>query len=154
MSRFYKPAALVLIALLAWKAWSFFNTTETEQVLAMQQKFITGVAERDWGAIRGMLCSDYADEWGHDVEARMHEVFGYFFFLTIKPKIQRVQVVKGLAMIVTELKLEGNGAGLSGEVVTQANAVIKPWFFHWHKRGRWPWSWELVQVHNDGVAEP
>ena len=35
--------------------------------------------------------------------------------------------------------------------MVEANRVKEPWFFHWHKRGFWPWSWELVQMHNDGV---
>ena len=152
MSRLYKAAAALLIILLAWWAWATFSPSEREQMLAMQQKFLTALEERDWGAVHGMVSSDYADEWGYEkasVEGQMKELLSQFFFLSITPQIERVQVVKGLGLVVTRLKLEGNGAGFSGPVVAHANAIHAPWFFHWHKRGRWPWSWELVQVHND-----
>ncbi len=154
MPRCFKPAAALLIALIAWWSWATFGTSEHEQVLAMQQKFHTALEERDWGTVHGIVCADYNDEWGHDkagVEAQIKELLGTFFFLSITAKHERVQVVKGLGMVVTQLRMEGTGAGFSGQVVAQVNSIDEPWYFHWHKRGRWPWSWELVQVHNDGV---
>jgi hypothetical protein len=154
MHRMLKPLLLVLILSLVGWALHYFNRSEKEQVLVMQQRFITAIEERDWGAVRGMLSSDYADEWGLDattVDAHLREYFRGFLGLSIESEHEKVQTARGIAMIVTRLKLEGGGIGLSNEIVSYANGLTEPWFFHWHKRGRWPWSWELVQVHNDSV---
>jgi hypothetical protein len=39
-------------------------------------------------------------------------------------------------------------------VISQVNSIEQPWFFHWHKKGRWPWDWKVVQIHNDGLHVP
>jgi hypothetical protein len=154
MKRLIKPAVIILVTYLAWWSWKTFSASEQEQMLIVQQRFITAVEDRDWGTINNLISTDYADEWGHEkatVIPQMKELLGAFFFLSITPKVERSQVAKGLGMVVTQLKAEGNGAGFSTAVVSQLNSLRTPWYFHWHKRGRWPWSWELVQVHNDGL---
>ena len=40
---------------------------------------------------------------------------------------------------------------LSGAVTEWVNSVREPWFFHWHKKGPWPWDWKIVQVHNNEI---
>jgi hypothetical protein len=154
MHRWIKLASLALLIALGLWSYTYFTMSEREQVLRVQQRFLTAVEERDWGTLHALLSEDYMDDWGHDkatVEAALRQWLGQFLALSIESKPEKVQVVKGLAMIVTKLKLDGRGLGLSNEIVSQANTLRTPWFFHWHKRGRWPWSWELVQVHNDGL---
>jgi hypothetical protein len=99
-----------------------------------------------------MICKDYADEWGQgpgEVSATMRQLLSGFFVLSIDQTVISSRVTKGLGYVRATIKVQGNGAGLSGAVMSAANRVKQPWFFHWHKRGRWPWSWELVQIHND-----
>jgi hypothetical protein len=145
------------ISLLAWGAyWTVktFAVSEETQMLRVQTSFIEALENRKWSKIETMVCADYMDEWGQDkamVQETMKQLLGGFFFLSIEPRVLSSPVVTGTGYVMTTLKLEGNGAGISGMVMTEANRVKEPWLFHWHKRGFWPWSWELVQMHNDGV---
>ena len=145
------------ITLLAWAAYwtvTTFAVSEETQMLRVQTSFIEALENRKWSKIETMVCADYMDEWGQDkamVQETMKQLLGGFFFLSIEPRVVSSPVVTGTGYVKATLKLEGNGAGISGMVMSEANRVKEPWLFHWHKRGFWPWSWELVQMHNDGV---
>jgi hypothetical protein len=145
------------ITLLAWGAyWTVqtFAVSEETQMLREQTSFIEAVENRKWSKIETMVCTDYMDEWGQDkamVQETMKQLLGGFFFLSIEPRVVNSPVVTGTGYVKATLKLKGNGAGISSMVMTEANRVKEPWLFHWHKRGFWPWSWQLVQMHNDGV---
>ena len=156
----WKRIVLVCAGLLfVWVAiWAIitFSASEETQMLKQQQRFITALEQRKWSRVDSMVCNDY-DDGGLDaggVKAAMRQALGGFFALSITPEITKVQVVHGLGVVQTRLKVEGNGAGLSAMVVAEARRIKKPWFFHWHKRGFWPWSWELVQIHNDELVVP
>jgi hypothetical protein len=145
------------ITLLAWGAyWTVqtFAVSEETQMLRVQTSFIEAMENRKWSKIETMVCTDYMDEWGQDkamVQETMKQLLGGFFFLSIEPRVVNSPVVTGTGYVKATLKLKGNGAGISSMVMTEANRVKEPWLFHWHKRGFWPWSWQLVQMHNDGV---
>ncbi len=148
-------AAGLLLWLIVWAVITF-SASEEKQMLKQQQRFLTAVENRKWSQIDSMICKDYDDGAlnAEQVKTTLRQVLGGFFTLSITPEITRVQVVHGLGFVKTKLKVEGNGAGLSSEVIAQANRIKSPWTFHWHKRGMWPWSWELVQVHNDELVVP
>ena len=63
-----------------------------------------------------------------------------------------MQAVKDVGMVQCRIKLEGKGAGYSEVVMSTVNGMREPWVFHWHKEGRWPWDWKVVQVHHDELA--
>lgn len=131
-----------------------FAASETTQMLRVQERFITALEKRDWKTVDAKICADYADEWGQDaalLKEDMRQLLGSFLFLSIEPTVTSARTASGLGMVKTKLKIVGNGAGLSSMVMTEANRLTEPWVFHWHKRGRWPWSWELVQIDNPQV---
>jgi len=149
-----KWAGIILLAWAAYWTVTTFAVSEETQMLRVQANFIEALENRKWSKIETMVCADYMDEWGQDkamVQETMKQLLGGFFFLSIEARVVSSPVVTGTGYVMTTLKLEGNGAGISGMVMTEANRVKEPWLFHWHKRGLWPWSWELVQMHNDGV---
>lgn len=144
----------VLVGLLGCTGWWLFGRSPQAQILAAQAKFLKHVEKRDWKKVQAMLTDDYADEYGLDrntvIEAA-RQLLGGFFTLELKTELTKIQAVKDLGMVKMKIRVEGNGAGLSQMVMTRANQVQEPWFFHWHKKGRWPWDWKIVQIHNDAV---
>lgn len=153
-------AGLVVLWVLVWMIM-LFASSEEKQMLRMHQKFITALEQRKWGKVDALVSKEYNDgvQDAATVKASMRKVLQGFYVLSITPEVLKSKVVKSqesiwLGMVTTKLKVEGNGAGLSAMVVSQANSMKKPWIFHWHKRGFWPWSWELMQIHNDGLLIP
>lgn len=144
-------AAAWMLGLIIWT----FAAGEQTQVLRMQEKFIRALEKRQWSKVEAMVSNDYADEWGQDapmLKQTMRQLLGSFIFLSIEPTITSSRAASGLAMVKSTIKIQGNGAGLSTMVMNEANRIKEPWVFHWHKRGRWPWSWELVQIDNPKVT--
>jgi hypothetical protein len=148
---------LLLITVLVAVGWSVywtFNTfavDEKTQMLRVQQDFVTALEERDWGEVDAWICNDYADDWGQgpaEVKQTMRRVLAGFYVLGIEPTVTHSIAAHGLGFVKTKLLVEGSGAGLSNTVVAESKRLKEPWVFHWHKRGRWPWSWELVQMAN------
>ncbi len=148
--------ALLLISL-GWFGWWAFGRSPQEQITARQTAFLIAVEERDWDDVKAMLTDDYFDDYGHDRESAVEDarqVLGGFFSLTIKPQIVQMQTVPDLGMVKIKIRIEGKGMGFSDAVISQVNSIEQPWFFHWHKKGRWPWDWKVVQIHNDGLHVP
>ena len=148
--------ALLLISL-GWFGWWAFGRSPQEQITARQTAFLIAVEERDWDDVKAMLTDDYFDDYGHDRESAVEDarqVLGGFFSLTIKPQIVQMQAVPDLGMVKIKIRIEGKGMGFSDAVISQVNSIEQPWFFHWHKKGRWPWDWKVVQIHNDGLHVP
>lgn len=149
------PAVLLLS--LGWFGWQTFGRSPEEQLRDRQQAFLLAVESRDWGEIRSMLTDDYKDDYGNDRESAVEsarQVLGAFFSLSVKPSIVQLQALPDLGMVKMQIRIEGRGAGFSEAVVSQVNSIEEPWFFHWHKKGRWPWDWRIVQIHNDGLHIP
>ena len=104
-----------------------------------------------------MLTDDYMDDYGHDRESAVEDasqVLGGFIVLTVKSEVVFKQVVPDLAMLKVKIQMEGKGLGLSEVVMGQVNNMTLPWFFHWHKKGPWPWDWKIVQIHHDELRVP
>lgn len=146
----------VLVALVFVLGWVIrtFAAGERTQMLRVQEQFIQALEKRNWKTVDAMICADYVDEWGQDaalLKEDMRKLLGSFLFLSIESAVTDARTASGLGMVKTKLKIVGNGAGLSTMVITEANRLKQPWVFHWHKRGRWPWSWELVQIDNPEV---
>tara|TARA_R110002049_G_scaffold209868_1_gene380767 strand:- start:37 stop:522 length:486 start_codon:yes stop_codon:yes gene_type:complete len=155
-SRRYLWIALVLIFLLGsgWSAWWCFGRTPQSEILAAQEKLLTAVEKRDWERVLGMLTEDYLDEWGHDRQSAVQDgkqALAGFFTIDLETQITTLQATKDLGMVKMMIRMEGNGTGFSQFVVTKVNQVQEPWFFHWHKKGRWPWDWKVVQIHNEQI---
>ena len=128
--------------------------------MAAQTKFLQRVEKRDFSGMKAMLTDDYADDYGHDRDTVIEsakQVLSGFFTVSLKTEVVKLQAVpamgvgSALGLVQMKIKLEGNGAGFSQIVLARANQIQKPWFFHWHKKGRWPWDWKIVQIHNDEV---
>ena len=153
-------ACVFVLGTLIWLAMLFMASPE-KQMLRMHEKFITALEQRKWGKVEGMVSKDYNDgvQDAATIKAAMRKVLGGFYVLSITSEIVSSKAVPSqgtiwLGMVKTKLKVEGNGAGLSALVVSESKRMTKPWTFHWHKRGFWPWSWELMQIHNDGMIIP
>lgn len=146
--------ALTLIGCGAWFAWWCFGRPPQEQVTAAQAKFLRAVEKRDWDRVKNMLTDDYSDDYGLDRDSAVQtaqQLLGGFYTITLKAEPVKVQAVPDLGMMVMKIRMEGNGVGLSQMVMSRVNQLKEPWFFHWHKKGRWPWDWKVVQVHNNEV---
>ena len=137
-----------------------FCTSEEAQMLKAHNKFIAALEARKWWTVDSMVSKDYSDtvQDAATVKAGIHKVLGGFYVLSIKQSDVKTRLAKSqgkiwLGYVSAKLKLEGSGAGFSGAVVSSANGLNKPWFFHWHRRSLWPWAWELVQVHNDDLGK-
>ena len=138
------------LSLVGWLT-SLFAASENAQMLRSQERFIQALEARKWSKVDAMICPDYADEWRQDaalVKHNLREVFKGFIFLRIEARTVSSDDAKGLAWVKQTVMIEGTGGGLSNTVISESRRIKEPWIFHWHKRGRWPWSWELVQVHN------
>lgn len=147
-------AVLIIILGIAIWLWRQCAQTPQEQVMARQTAFLLAVEERDWDEVKSMLTDDYADDYRHDRDSAVEDarqVLAGFFALTIKPQVEVLQAVPDVGMVKMKIRIEGRGAGFSEAVIGQVNSIEQPWFFHWHKRGKWPWSWQIVQIHNDGL---
>lgn len=147
----------VFVLLLAWFGWWAFGRSPQSQVLARQAAFISALEERDWSAIKAMLTDDYSDDYGHNRDSLIEDartVFGRFISLTVNTELVSMQAVPDLAMVKMKFKMEGRGLGFSDLVISRVNGINQPWFFHWHKKGRWPWDWKIVQIHNDDLRLP
>lgn len=137
-----------------WTAWWCFGRSPEAEILAAQTKFMKAVEKRDWERVLGMLTEDYMDEWGHDRQTAVQDArqaLGGFFTLTITAEITTLQTAEHLGMVKMQIRIEGNGTGFSQFVVQRVNQIQEPWFFHWHQKGRWPWDWKIVQIHNDQI---
>ena len=156
--RHYLLIVSVLFLLgLGWFGWWAFGRTPEEQLMARQAAFLTALEERDWGEVKSMLTDDYLDDYGHDRESAVEDAkqaLGSFFTLTIKPELVQKQILPDLAMLKMKLRIEGKGVGFTDMVIAQVNSIEEPWFFHWHKKGRWPWDWRIAQIHNEALRIP
>jgi hypothetical protein len=147
---------LLLIGL-GWFGWWAFGRSPQDQLMARQTAFLLAIEERDWDDVKAMLTDDYMDDYGHDRDSAVEDarqVLGGFFALTIKSQVVQMQAVPDLGMVKIKIRIEGKGMGFSDAVISQVNSIEQPWFFHWHKKGRWPWDWKVVQIHNDGLHVP
>jgi hypothetical protein len=145
-------SVVLLLILLGVGAWWCFGRGPQAEVLAAQAALLKKVEKRAWGSVKARLAEDYRDDYGHDRESAIEDAqtaFGGFLSLKIQGELDTLQAVPDLAMVKMRLRLEGHGLGFSDVVVARLNQLNEPWFFHWHKRGIWPWSWRLVQVHHN-----
>lgn len=157
MRALYLILIVVVLSLLVWFGWWSFGRSPEQQVLARQMAFMAALEDRDWSEVKGMLTNDYMDDYGHDRDSAVEDaqtVLGGFLTLTVKPEVVFKQVVPDLAMLKVKIQIEGKGLGMSDVVVGQVNNLTQPWFFHWHKKGRWPWDWKIVQIHHDELRLP
>ena len=153
----YSFIAILVLVWLSWFGWWSLGRTPEQQVLARQIAFLAAVEDRDWDEVKSMLTTDYSDDYGHDRDSAVDDastILGGFISLTVKPEVVFKQVLPELAMLKVKIQMEGRGLGMSDVVVGQVNAMTQPWFFHWHKKGRWPWDWKIVQIHHDELRLP
>ncbi len=142
----------------AWWALTTFAVSQRTQMLRQHDRLLRALEKRDWSRIDASIGADYMDDWGHDaptIRQLLRDALGGFLFLSIEAETKEVLLAPGkdaipsAGMVKQTLHLEGSGVGISGMVVSRGNAITTPWSFHWHKTGRWPWNWQLVQIHND-----
>lgn len=147
----------LLLVIACWFGWWALGRSPEQQVLARQTAFLAAVEDRDWDEVKSMLTDDYMDDYGHDRDSAVEDasqVLGGFIMLTVKSEVVFKQVVPDLAMLKVKIQMEGKGLGISDVVAAHVNNMTQPWFFHWHKKGRWPWDWKIVQIHNDELRVP
>ena len=130
------------------------------QMLRMQNKFIAALETKSWWTADSMISNDYSDTVndGGAVRIAIRQALGGFTTLKIKQENVKThgawsQGKVWLGEVVTHITVEGTGTPQALLEAELANGMKKPWFFHWHKRGFWPWSWELMQIHNDDLAK-
>lgn len=147
---------LAAVALwLTWKGIAVLARSPERQVLDAQEELIRAVERRDWEAVGGMLTEDYSDEAGHDRALAVddaRQALAHFFTLTIQHTVTKHEVENKQASLLVQIRLEGNGAGLSQTVVTTVNGMAEPWEFRWRKEGAWPWTWRVERIHHPQLA--
>lgn len=153
-SRFLKVLAGVLVIWAGWWAVRTFAASERTQMLRVQEEFLTALEKRKWGKVDAWVSTDYADDWGQgpdEAKDSMRQVMGGFILVSIDRTMTNAVAAKGLGFVKMKLIVEGTGGGASPMVVAESKRIKEPWIFHWHKRGSWPWSWELVQIANEDL---
>lgn len=156
MRRILLSSLVIGLVVSAYAGWWVFGRSMNQEILAAQTKFIEAIEDRDWEDIQGSLTNDYMDEAGHDRNTVMDDakrILGSFISLTVHMDVVELRAAANQATLKANIKLEGQGVGLSSIVISQANAMTGPWLFHWHKKGRWPWDWKIVQIHHNAVYQ-
>lgn len=156
MRRFRYLFLVLALAVMAYAGWWVFGRSLNQQILAAQAKFIEAVEDRDWKEVQSMLTDDYMDEAGHDRNTVMEDadrIFGSFITLTLHTEVVDLRAAMNQGTLKMNIKLEGQGLGLSQVVVARANEMQGPWLFHWHHKGRWPWDWKIVQIHHNALYD-
>jgi hypothetical protein len=152
-----KRIILVLLALIAsYAAWWLFLRSAERQITAVQGGFLAALEGHRWDQAQGMLAPDFASSAGHTRDTVMPDLkqaLGSFITLDIEATTQAIQASKDLGLVTQKIRLIGLGDGIAIAVRERANQIRTPWLFHWRKVGRWPWDWQLTQVHNDGFSD-
>lgn len=154
MRRVFLFSLVFALMAMVYAGWWVFGRSMNQEILSAQSKFIAAIEDRDWTEAQSMLTDDYMDEAGHDRNTVIDDakrIFDGFLTLTIKTEVIDLRSAVNQATLKANVKLKGYGGGLSQLVVTQANSMQGPWLFHWHKKGRWPWDWKIVQIHHNAV---
>ena len=150
-NRFWQGVIVVVVVGVLWKSWGVFGRSHEEQVLDAQEVFLSAVERRDWEGVKSMMTDDYMDEFGHDREEAVEDArqaLAPFFTIEIEREVTRYLAVRDVGEVNLNIQLKGTGAGYTQMVIGQVNQLAEPWIFHWHKKGRWPWDWKVVQIHN------
>ncbi len=150
-NRLKKVILGVVVLGIAWWVVHTFAADERTQMLRVQEDFMSALEKRDWGKVDAWVSTDYADDWGlgpDEAKDTMRQVLGGFMMLSIDRTMTNAVAAQGLGFVKMKLVVQGSGGGVSPMVVAESKRIKEPWVFHWHKRGRWPWSWELVQIAN------
>ena len=153
-NRVTKAVLGVLAAWVVWWSIDTFAVSERTQMLRVQEDFMQALEKRKWKTVDAWVSDDYSDDWGQgpaQAKDAMRQVLGGFIVLSIDRTVTNAVAAQGLGFVKAKLVVEGSGAGASAVVAAESKRIKEPWVFHWHKRGRWPWSWELVQIHNDDL---
>ena len=140
-----------------WLAWWIFGRSPEEQVRAAQANLIEAVEDRDWKKLERLMAPNYTDAFGHNRDTAILDGRKYlsgFFTLILKTEQTTLKATKGQGMVTTMIRLEGNGVGYSHMIVGYVNLFTEPWTFHWSNPGRWPWNWQVNQIHHNQLVIP
>lgn len=140
-----------------WLAWWVFGRSPEEQVRAAQANLIEAVEDRDWKKLERLMAPNYTDAFGHNRDTAILDGRKYlsgFFTLILKTEQATLKATKGQGMVTTMIRLEGNGVGYSNMIVGYVNQFTEPWTFHWSNPGRWPWNWQVNQIHHNQLVIP
>jgi hypothetical protein len=155
LARLFFTAIALIAAVLTWWLLAAFGTGPEHQMLIAQEKFVQALERRDWSTVQKTLTDDYMDEFGHDLQSAVdsgRQLLAHFYTLTITQDITKKLAVADSGMVHAHLRVQATGAGLSQTVLSKANGLTEPWVFHWHKKGKSPWSWKLVQIHHPQLS--
>lgn len=150
--------SFILAALLvAYATWWLCLQSPERQVTAVQMDFLEALEGHDWKDVEAFLAPDFVAVSGHTrgtVMPALQHALGRFVTLSIEPRSSAVKASATMGLITQQIRLVGLGDGLAMAVRDRANQITTPWLFHWRKTGRWPWNWQLTQVHNDTAPVP
>lgn len=150
--------AAILIALLACIGGAvrhLWFQSPREQMERAQARFLRAVEKRDWDTISSLLKDNYMDEFGYDKETGLEvakQLLSGFLTLEIEARQTHIVPAPDLGFIQMTLKLEGNGNAVAQMAAQRVNETKAPWTFHWKKTGKWPWEWQIVQIHNTDLV--
>lgn len=129
---------------------------ERAQVITAQEELMQCIVDGDWKKFEESLHPDYSDQWEMDrVRARrvLHELRRQFFALGITSEkslepvfLTEQEMDLPTATVEYIMRLDGQGAGVSHSIVTQANRIKEPFTYTWVKTGRSPLSWKVIRL--------
>lgn len=153
-----KPIVLISLLVFAltvgWTVRFLFFQLPEEQLMRAQTKLMHAVEKRDWSTIGGLMADEYVDDFGFDRATALQtakDLLSGYFTLTLIAETTWNRGTNEIGVVKMKIKVEGNGTQVAQMVTDRVNATKEPWAFHWLKKGRWPWSWKLVQVQNEHV---
>lgn len=146
---------LILAALvIAYSLWWHFGRSPERQIAAAQETFLEAVEDQAWEEVQEMLAADFIGPGGlnrETVMAELQKALGGFVTLDIEAREPSIQAARELGVSTQTIRVTGLGNAYAIMVRDRANQIQPPWLLHWRKTGRWPWNWQLTQVHNDGI---
>ena len=148
-------AVIVLLVCIGSGVRFLWFQSPREQIERAQRSFLHAVEKRKWDKIASMLKENYQDEFGFDKETGLEaakQMLGGFFTLEVRAEQTHIVPAPDVGFIQMKMKLEGNGTPVAQMVAQRVNETKAVWTFHWHKTGKWPWNWQIVQIHNDALV--
>jgi len=152
---FLTLVGVLLLVLSFGFGWKTFGRSVEEQLLDAQTDFLEQVEKRNWSGVSDWMTENYLDEFAQDRDTAVEvgrRVLAHFYVLTLLTEIAEVQAMGSRGIVRANLKIEGNGAGLSQVVLTEVNRLQEPWEFTWRNDGGWPWTWRIEKIHHPSLV--
>lgn len=140
---------LIIGVVMLWYLMPYFHSPETH-ALKQHQRLIKLAGGRNWTEAKPLFANDYLDAWDNNADQAIEaasEVLSGFIVLDLQIEAAEAHsVAENLVEVRCKLRISGNGAGVSQQVMNEVNRLQEHWTFTWRKDGSKPSDWRLLKV--------